>query len=252
MQRKGNQLHRKCTGMEMLINGFVRRNLDTYGCGSASGESNGYGSCVSKGKLSASWEDGTGAGVGVASGEGNISGSGYGSGLAFGKGNIDGDGYSGVTSNALYIKSYNGNKVLIIDNIATIITSVRNNVAKGYILHLDYTLTPCFVVKENNMFAHGKTLREAFLSLQEKLYNNSTEEERLAMFRDKFKDFSVKYPARELFTWHHILTGSCKAGREAFCKDRQIDLDNDMFTVFEFVEMTKDSYNGNIILKLIE
>lgn len=238
----------------MLIEDFVAACLDTYGCGDASGEGSTYGSCEGDGNASAAgWEDSTGLGEGHASGSCNFGGIGYGNGLAFGKGNIDGDGYSGVITNVGYgIKSYNGNKVHIIDNVATILTSVRNNVAKGYILHLDFTLTPCFVVKENNMFAHGKTLREAFLSLQEKLYNNSTEEERLAKFRDKFKDFSAKYPARELFVWHHILTGSCKAGREAFCKDRQIDLDNDMFTVFEFVEMTKDSYNGNIILKLIE
>ncbi|MGN1218656.1 MAG: hypothetical protein ACI4TD_11910 [Phocaeicola sp.] len=226
--------------MEELIKEFIQvgdYDGDGYGSGYGDGSGDGYGD---------GYGYGSGDGDGDGYGDGYGYGSGYGSGYGYGSGSGYGSGYG------YGIKSYNEDKIYSIDNIPTIITSVRNNVAKGYIVQSDLTLTPCFAVKENNMFAHGKTLREAFQSLQEKLYDNSTEEERLAKFRENFKEFSAKYPARELFVWHHILTGSCKAGREAFCRDRQIDLDNDMFTVFEFVEMTKDSYNGNIILKLIE
>lgn len=62
--------------------------------------------------------------------------------------------------------------------------------------------------------------------------------------------FLKKYSAKDLFIWHHVLTGSCKAGREAFCKDKGIDVDNDRFTVYEFIELTKNSYGGEIIRKL--
>ena len=166
---------------------------------------------------------------------GDGSGSGSGSGY--------GDGYG--------IKMGNGDGVYIVDEMQTIIKSIRNNVAKGFILNGDFTLEETFVVKENDKFAHGKTLHEAFQSLQEKLYDDSTEEERLEAFKEHFKNFSQKYSAKELFTWHHVLTGSCKQGRELFCKQHGIDLDEDMFTIHEFVGLTKGSYGGDIIKRLI-
>ena len=185
---------------------------------------------------------GDGYGSGYGDGYGSGYGDGYGSGYGYGDGYGDGDG----------IKSFCGKKVYLVDDVQTIIESVRGNIAKGYILQNDLTLTPCYVVKGNGKFAHGGTLREAFEALQEKLYDGSTEEERLQKFREHFPDFYKKYPARELFTWHHVLTGSCKAGREAFCKDKGIDVDNDMFTIYEFIGLTKDSYGGEIIKKLID
>ena len=180
-----------------------------------------------------------GYGYGYGSGYGSGDGSGYGS----GDGSGDGSGYG--------IKSLNGQKIYEIDGVQTIISSVRGNVAKGFILQNDLTLTPCFIVKESDKFAHGETLHEAFESLQEKLYDNSTEEERISKFKEHFTDFNKKYKAKELFTWHHILTGSCKAGRMSFCKDHGIDVDNDEYTVYEFISITKDAYGGSIISKLL-
>ena len=145
---------------------------------------------------------------------------------------------------------FNGDTVYIIDGIPTIIKSIRNNVVKGYILNNDLTLTETFVVKENNNFAHGKTLHEAFEALQEKLYDNSTEEERLEAFKKHFPDFTKKVSAKELFHWHHVLTGSCKQGRLSFCINKGIDIDKDVYTVHEFIELTQYSYGGDIIIKL--
>lgn len=173
------------------------------------------------------------------------SGDGYGYGDGYGDGDGDGDGYG------YGVKMFNGDKVYMIDDMPTIIKSIRNNVAKGFILNSDFTLEETFVVKENYSFAHGKTLHDAYQSLQEKLYDDSTEEERLEAFEEHFKDSSVKYSAKELFIWHHVLTGSCKQGRESFCKQHGIDLESDMFTIYEFVELTKDSYGGDIIKKLL-
>lgn len=163
---------------------------------------------------------------------------GYGDGSGYGYGYGDG------------VKSINGNSIYVVDNIPTIITNVKGNIAKGFILQSYLSLTPCFIVKENNQFSHGNTLHEAFESLQEKLYDDSTEEERILKFKEHFSDFSKKYSAKDLFIWHHVLTGSCKAGREAFCMDKGIDVDNDRFTVYEFIELTKNSYGGDIIRRL--
>ena len=215
------------------------------GSGSGSGSGDGYGSGYGYGDGYGSgsgygYGSGYGSGYGYGSGSGDGYGSGYGSGSGSGDGS--GDGYG--------IKSVNGNTISIVDNIPTIITNVKGNIAKGFILGSDLSLTPCFIVKGNDQFSHGNTLHEAFESLQEKLYDDSTEEERIDKFKENFSDFSKKYSAKELFVWHHILTGSCKAGRESFCRDKGIDVDNDKFTVYEFIELTRNSYGGEVIRKL--
>ena len=222
---------------------------DGSGDGFGSGDKSGYGYSdneESGSGYSYGYGYSDGYGPGYAEGDGDGCGDGYGSGYG------DGTGYGNGYVDDYAIKSINGDKVYIIDGVQTIIKSVRGNIAKGLILHIDLTLTPCFIVKENNVFAHGNTLHEVFEALQEKLYDESTEEERISKFKEHFNDFSKKYPASDLFVWHHILTGSCKAGREAFCCDHGIDVNKDSFTVYEFVELTKDSYKGEIINKLIQ
>lgn len=67
---------------------------------------------------------------------------------------------------------------------------------------------------------------------------------------DSHADYNGKYDASDLFVWHNTLTGSCRFGRESFCKEREINIDTDQFTIAEFVELTKDSYGGHIINKL--
>ena len=169
------------------------------------------------------------------------SGSGYGSG--------DGSGYGSGSGYA--VKEINGDTVYMVDDVPTIIKSVRGNIAQGYILQSDLTQKPCYIVKEQNKFAHGSTLHGAFSSLQEKLYDGSTEEERIEAFRKKFPEYDTPYPNRDLFAYHHVLTGSCRMGRESFCEDKGISLDGST-TVREFVELTKDSYGSDIIRKLPE
>ena len=137
----------------------------------------------------------------------------------------------------------------MVDDTQTIITSVRGNVAQGFILQSDLQLEPCYIVKENNKFAHGNTLRDAFTSLQEKLYDESTEEERIEAFKQKFPSYDTKYDNKDLFAYHHVLTGSCRMGRESFVADRGLSLDGKT-TVREFVQLTKSAYGGDIIQQL--
>ena len=188
------------------------------GCGAGSCDGHGAGSC-----------DGHGAG----------SCDGYGSGIGAGIGCGAGKG----------VKELNGDNVHLVDGIQTIIKSVHGNIAQGFILKSDLTLQPCYIVKENNKFAHGDTLHDAFTSLQEKLYDDSTEEERIEAFVKEFPDYDTPYPNRDLFAYHHVLTGSCRMGRESFCKDKGIDLDGST-TVREFVSLTKDSYGSETIRRL--
>ena len=210
----------------------------SYGYGDGYGYGYGYGH---------GYGDGSGDGAGYGSGFGD--GSGFGSGDGYGYGS--GDGFGSGDGSGFGIKEVNGDTVYIVDDVPTIIKSVRDNIAQGFILQRDLTLKPCYIVKEQNMFAHGDTLHDAFTALQEKLYDDSTEEERIEAFRKKFPEYDTLYPNRDLFTYHHVLTGSCRMGRESFCKDKGIDLDGST-TVREFFELTKDSYGGDVICKLPE
>lgn len=188
-------------------------------------------------------------GKGDAPGKGYSSGDGDSDGCRYCDGYGSGDGAGIGCGVGKGVKELNGDNVYLIDGIQTIIKSVHGNIAQGFILNSDLTLQPCYIVKENNKFAHGDTLHDAFTSLQEKLYDDSTEEERIEAFIKKFPNYDTPYPNRDLFAYHHVLTGSCRMGRESFCKDKGINLDGST-TVREFVSLTKDSYGSETIRRL--
>lgn len=219
-----------------------------YGYGRADGT--GFGSC-----------DGMGCGLGAgvqrtyACGYGTNVSNGDGRGWGVGEDNafVADYGYiphrDNISCVGFGVKVINGYEVHRIDDIPTILTSIRGDVAQGFIVQSDLQLKPCYIVKENNKFAHGETLHDAFNSLQEKLFDDSSEEERLDAFKKKFPEYDVKYDNRDLFKYHHILTGSCRMGRELFVSNRGLSLDGKT-SVREFVKLTKNAYGGDIIKKL--
>ena len=168
----------------------------------------------------------------------------------YGSGDGSGDG-SGYGSGDGIMKTFNKERIYKIDSVDTIIKRIKGNVAKGYILNRDFTLTPCYVVKGNNHFAHGETIKKAMEALEEKLFEDLDVEERIQMFIEKFK-LGKKYSAKDFYSWHNKLTGSCEMGRNAFVKDHNIDLENDKLTVKEFINLTKDSFGGSVIRQLAE
>lgn len=220
-------------------------------------DGNGYGGGGGSGG-GCSYGDGSGAGFGSGGGDGYSNGSGNGFGYGYGNGSSNGFGFGcgvggcGGSYSGKGVKDLNGDNVYLIDCIQTIIKSVHGNIAQGFILKSDLTLQPCYIVKENNKFAHGGTLHDAFTSLQEKLerlYDESTEEERIEAFVEKFPNYDTPYSNRDLFDYHHVLTGSCRMGRESFCKDKGINLDGST-TVRDFVSLTNDSYGSETIRRL--
>ena len=187
------------------------------------------------------YRSGSGSGKSLSSGSGDSSGSGN----SFGSGG--GFGYSyGIGKD---IKSFNGFPVYLIDDIQTGIISAKGNVAKGFILYNDLTTKPCYIVKDNNgIYAHGETLKEAEIALREKQLEKMPVEERIQLFKEHFEEDKL-YKGQEFYDWHHMLTGSCKMGRDSFCEEHRINLESE-YTVKEFIELTENSYGGEIIKKL--
>ena len=171
-------------------------------------------------------------------------GSGYGDGDGYGYGYGDGSGYGSG------IKSFNGETVHQIDGVNTLIRSVRGNTAHGVIVNIDLTTTPCYIVKQGDIFAHGETLREAMEALRDKLFEDMPEDERIDTFLRE-TDREKTYPTQYFYDWHHRLTGSCDMGRKQFARDHGVDLEHGMMTLTEFLELTKDAYGGDVIWKVI-
>ena len=180
------------------------------------------------------------------------SGGGSGSGYGYGSGGGSGYGYGSGYGSGDGIKSVNSETVYMVDGVQTLIRQVSHGFARGAMLNSDLTLTPCFIAKGGNKFAHGETLKKAVAALQDKLFEDMPEEERIASFIASHQDKNKKVPARDLWVWHNRLTGSCEMGRNQFAADRGIDIDKDEFTPLEFCEMCKDSYGGDVIRRLEE
>ena len=216
--------------MEEVIKEFLASGFgygSGYGSGDGSGSGYGYG-----------YGDGYGYGYGFGDG------SGYGSGFGSGYGSGDGSGYGDG------IKKIGDYMVYKVDDIQTIFKKIKGNIATGYILNSDFTLDKCFIVKDGRFFAHGKTLREAIQSINEKKWGNLDTDEVIAEFCKKFKK-GESYKGSEFFEWHNYLTGSCLMGRESFVKNHDLNMDYE-FTVDEFIELTENDYGSEIIKKLKE
>ena len=188
---------------------------------------------------------GSGSGSGYGYGSGYGSGSGSGSGYGYGDGDGDGDGYGYGSDDGLV--AFAGKKVYYVDNIPTIFHSVHRNYAKASIVKNDLTTEDCFIARVGDSFAHGKRLRDALRDATEKDMENRPVEERIRLFVEAHPDIGNEYG--DLFSWHHILTGSCEFGRNAWCESHGLT-PTDSITVRRFIDETKNDYGGEIIKQL--
>ena len=202
-----------------------------YGDGYGSGYGYGYGSGYGSG-------DGDGSGYGSGDDDGSGDGSGYGYGDGYGSGSGDGSG----------LVTLNTQKVYYIDNVPTIIHSVRNNIAIGFIVNNDLTLTKTVVAKVGNYFAHGSTIKDAICDATVKYNNNLPIEQRIENFVNTFR-YNHKYSVKILSEQHQVLTGSCSQGRLSFMQNKGIAV-TDKFTIKEFIDITKNAYGSDVIKML--
>ena len=175
---------------------------------------------------------GSGDGSGYGNGDGSGSGSGYGYG--------DGD-----------IKAIGANRVYVVDGVQTLIDRIKGNLAKGRILQPDLTTRPCWIARSGDYWAHGETAEDAMSDARAKEAENLPVEDRIEQFLAEF-DRETSHPAKALFDAHGTLTGSCRMGREQFCRDRSINLETATYTVAEFCAMTRDQYGSDVIRAIEE
>ena len=121
--------------------------------------------------------------------------------------------------------------------------------ARGRIVNLDLTTTPCFIARADNYFAHGETLHQAQRDAMAKAMEGMPLEERLAKFRDDFPTLQTKAKCSVFYDWHHIITGSCTMGRDEFVREHSLDMDKE-YTVEFFLDIVADSYGRAEIKQL--
>ena len=206
--------------------------FEGYGDGYGEGSGNGYGE---------GYGNGCGCGNGYGYGEGYGYGCGCGNGYGYGNGSGNGSG------NGNGYKYFNKQRVFYVDTIPTLINHIHRNIAKGFIIS-DLTLKETYIAKGHNLFAHGKTIKEAINSLQEKIYANLNPEEAMQEFKKHFNN-ADSYSGEEFFAWHSIVTGSCFQGREEFVKTKGLDV-HAKYTVKQFLEICKGAYGWNVLKEL--
>jgi hypothetical protein len=218
------------------------------GYGDGSGDGSGYGDGYGDGS-----GDGSGYGDGSGSGSGSGYGSGYGDGSGYGYGSGYGDGSGSGSGSGYGVKTIDGREVYEIDCTPTIIYSVHQvrgfYYAKGAILSRDLTLRPCFIARVGDCFAHGDTLRAAVRDAHEKWMDDQPLEDKLDEFVKAHPDPDKEYG--DLFDWHHILTGSCEAGRREWCRAHGYE-PTDSITIRTFIEQTRNDYGGEAIRELAQ
>ena len=101
-----------------------------------------------------------------------------------------------------------------------------------------------------NMQEKISLVKKEVEDLQNKIFEDMDTDETIELFLKEFADLNKKYPAKAFYVWHNRLTGSCEMGRKSFVKNGGYDLENDTFTVQEFIDITKNDFGGDVIKQL--
>ena len=138
-----------------------------------------------------------------------------------------------------------------VDNVPTIITNIRGDIAEGYTLRNNVESVPCYIAKVGDYLAHGATTHEALQSAQEKYDGSRPLSERIADTTAKYPTLDTVVPHKELYALHHTLTGSCKFGRDEFAASHGLDPEKGEMTMRQFIELTKNAYGGDAVRELL-
>jgi hypothetical protein len=98
-----------------------------------------------------------------------------------------------------------------------------------------------FLIENDGIFSHGKTIKEARESLIYKLIKRD-----ISCYDDYNLDTVITY--QEAITLYRSITGACESGVKYFIKNNP-DVVKEKYTINEIIELTDGQYNNN---KLVE
>lgn len=104
-----------------------------------------------------------------------------------------------------------------------------------------------YLVRLDNLCAHGYSLKDAVKSVNEKALVRA-ELEKIIVEKE-----SKRYSVDEAVDLYRKVTGACKAGCEAFLKQRKIDKNStDTFSIEDIALMTENQYGHHYFVKRLE
>ena len=129
------------------------------------------------------------------------------------------------------VYSETGKKSIIADGILSEIISKKGNIYKVKNYN-ENKIT--YLIKEDNIFCHGETLKQAKDSLIYKISNRDT-----TIYKDwKLTD---KKELKEIIKAYRVITGACESGTKYFCENNKLPKE---LTIEEAIELTKNEYNS--------
>ena len=150
------------------------------------------------------------------------------------------------------LKSYNGQKVYHIEDIAVILHSVVGHAANCSVIQPDMSLKRGVLVRYGNSFGFAEHSQEAFEKARELSIKRGwehAEEDPIAYMHKNYPDAEAQLERKTVFDLHNVLTGSCLDGREEFIKQRNISLEGTI-TLKEFFDLSKYEFGKETIAKV--
>lgn len=131
-------------------------------------------------------------------------------------------------------------KHIIVDNILSKVLSQKGNVYK-VINHGQKESS--FIIQQDGIYSHGKTLEEAKKSLIYKISSRDT-----SIYKDlKINTMLTKDEAIKMY---RVVTGACESGTRYFVEQQNTVKDN--YTIKEIIELTKGQYGNETLVKFLK
>ena len=129
----------------------------------------------------------------------------------------------------------------VADGIFSRIISKKKNVYKVINHNENFE---SFLIKVNNTFSHGKTIKEAKESLIYKVSERDT---------SRYKDLKLdtKLTFEESIKMYITITGACESGTKYFVKNNIKDKDK-KYSISEILELTKHQFGNNTLKNFFE
>ena len=134
-------------------------------------------------------------------------------------------------------------KVYEIDDIQTIIHSVKGDFARASILNEDSTLKPCYLAKDGNgNWAHGDTLAEA----KEDLLFKTTDKKK-SDYEHLTLDSVLSH--NDAIVCYRAVTGACSFGTKHFVQNILGTKKKESYTIQEMIDLTDGQYGHKTFKK---
>jgi hypothetical protein len=150
---------------------------------------------------------------------------------------VDGKNIKEDVCYCLYDKQFR--EVIEIDGIKSAILNKKNNIYKVWNLGGDKT---SYIVFENDIYSHGKTIKEARESFVYKISNRDT-----SQYNDLKLDTVLSF--NEAIVAYRVITGACEYGVKMFVVNLKV---KKKYTVKEIIELTKNQYGNDTFSNFIK